>query len=232
MRQRGSSTTSRCCSPWAWPFGMAKKEKEEWAALSRRHRLPGHRTTAICAMINASGGVEAMAANTTTSVLGITSLQMGVFRRHHRGPGRGGLCTTAFTRRSCPRCSPSSEVPALCPIVCTCGLPLLVGIADDSMSGRMVASTGIGLLGQPGHQLGLRGHLHLRPDRACPDPLRPLHHVFYMPFWQTAVGGTCRHRRGSPSRARRTSSLPSWLPRRVTEFSVDATRFMGRQVPA
>ena len=35
--------------------------------------------TAIQAMINAAGGVEAMPANSTTTMLGITTLQMGVF---------------------------------------------------------------------------------------------------------------------------------------------------------
>ena len=35
--------------------------------------------TAIQAMINAAGGVDAMPANSTTTMLGITTLQMGVF---------------------------------------------------------------------------------------------------------------------------------------------------------
>ena len=58
-------------------IGMAKKEKEV-AALSG---AIGYliMNTAISALISAKGGVEAMAANSTTSVLGITTLQMGVF---------------------------------------------------------------------------------------------------------------------------------------------------------
>ena len=58
-------------------IGMAKKEKEV-AALSGAIAYIVMNTT-ISALITAKGGVEAMAENSTTSVLGITTLQMGVF---------------------------------------------------------------------------------------------------------------------------------------------------------
>ena len=58
-------------------IGMAKKEKEV-AALSG---AIGYliMNTAISTLIYANGGAEAMAANSTTTSLGITTLQMGVF---------------------------------------------------------------------------------------------------------------------------------------------------------
>ena len=56
---------------------MARKEKEV-AALSGAVAYI-IMNTAIQAMINAAGGVEAMPANSTTTMLGITTLQMGVF---------------------------------------------------------------------------------------------------------------------------------------------------------
>ena len=58
-------------------IGMAKKEKEV-AALSG---AIGYliMNTAISALISANGGVAAMAPNSTTVSLGITTLQMGVF---------------------------------------------------------------------------------------------------------------------------------------------------------
>lgn len=58
-------------------IGMAKKEKAV-AALSG---AVGYliMNTAISALIEIKGGVSAMAANSTTRVLGITTLQMGVF---------------------------------------------------------------------------------------------------------------------------------------------------------
>ena len=58
-------------------IGMAKKEKEVAALAGAIGYLVMN--TAISAMINASGGVEAMPANSTTTALGITTLQMGVF---------------------------------------------------------------------------------------------------------------------------------------------------------
>ena len=58
-------------------IGMARKEKEV-AALSGAVAYI-IMNTAIQAMINAAGGVEAMPANSTTTMLGITTLQMGVF---------------------------------------------------------------------------------------------------------------------------------------------------------
>ena len=58
-------------------IGMAKKEKEVAALSGAIAYLIMN--TAISALINAHGGVEAMAANSTTSMLGITTLQMGVF---------------------------------------------------------------------------------------------------------------------------------------------------------
>ena len=58
-------------------IGMAKKEKEV-AALSG---VIGYliMNAAISALISAKGGVEAMTANSTTTTMGITTLQMGVF---------------------------------------------------------------------------------------------------------------------------------------------------------
>lgn len=58
-------------------IGLAKKEKEVAALSGAIAYLVMN--TAISALISAKGGVEAMAANSTTSVLGITTLQMGVF---------------------------------------------------------------------------------------------------------------------------------------------------------
>ena len=58
-------------------IGMAKKEKEVAALSGAISYLIMN--TAISALITAKGGVEAMAANTTTTTLGITTLQVGVF---------------------------------------------------------------------------------------------------------------------------------------------------------
>ena len=58
-------------------IGMAKREKEVAALSGAIAYLIMN--TAISALIAARGGVDAMAPNSTASVLGITTLQMGVF---------------------------------------------------------------------------------------------------------------------------------------------------------
>ncbi|MBS4933308.1 MAG: PTS transporter subunit EIIC, partial [Clostridiales bacterium] len=58
-------------------IGMAKKEKEVAALSSVVAFFIMH--ASIGALINANGGVENMLSGSTTSVVGITSLQMGVF---------------------------------------------------------------------------------------------------------------------------------------------------------
>ena len=79
MSQTGSAVFNNLALLFAMgvAIGMARKEKEV-AALSGAVAYI-IMNTAIQAMINAAGGVEAMPANSTTTMLGITTLQMGVF---------------------------------------------------------------------------------------------------------------------------------------------------------
>ena len=79
MNQCGSAIFNNLALLFAMgvAIGMAKKEKEVAALSGAIAYLVMN--TAISAMINARGGVEAMAPNSTTSMLGITTLQMGVF---------------------------------------------------------------------------------------------------------------------------------------------------------
>lgn len=46
-----------------------------------------------------------------------------------------------------------------------------------------------------------------------------LHHVFYMPFWQTGVGGSMEVA-GQVVQEVRISSLPNWRIRRISHTSV------------
>ena len=79
MNQCGSAVFNNLALLFAMgvAIGMAKKEKEVAALAGAIAYLVMN--TAISAMISAAGGVEAMAENTTTQMLGITTLQMGVF---------------------------------------------------------------------------------------------------------------------------------------------------------
>jgi PTS system D-glucosamine-specific IIC component len=79
MNQCGSAVFNNLALLFAMgvAIGMAKKEKEVAALSGAIAYLVMN--TAISALITSAGGVEAMEANSTTSVLGITTLQMGVF---------------------------------------------------------------------------------------------------------------------------------------------------------
>ncbi len=54
-----------------------------------------------------------------------------------------------------------------------------------------------------------------------------LHHVFYLPFWQTAVGGTMEVAGQLVQGGQNISSLLSWLILSVVHFSADATRYFS-----
>ena len=79
-------------------IGMAKKEKEVAALSGAIGFLVMN--TAISALIRAKGGVEAMAANSTASVLGITTLQTGVFGGILVGLGVAALHNRFYKIRS------------------------------------------------------------------------------------------------------------------------------------
>ena len=106
-------------------IGMAKKEKEVAALSGAIAYLVMN--TAISAMITAQGGVEAMPVNTTTSMLGITTLQMGVF-----GGIIVGLVVAALHNRfykiQLPQVLSFFGGTRFVPIVCT-AVFLVVGIA-------------------------------------------------------------------------------------------------------
>lgn len=105
-------------------IGMAKKEKEVAALSGAISYLVMN--TAISVMIDAKGGVEAMAANSTTQVLGITTLQMGVFGGIIVGLGVAAL-HNRFYKVELPQVLSFFGGTRFVPIVCTVAY-LLVGI--------------------------------------------------------------------------------------------------------
>ena len=164
-------------------IGMAKKEKEV-AALSGAIAYIVMNTT-ISALITAKGGVEAMAENSTTSVLGITTLQMGVFGGILVGLGVAAL-HNKFYKTELPQVLSFFGGTRFVPIVSTVTY-LIVGIIMFYL--WPIVQLGISKLGVLVLNSGYAGTwIYGILERA----LIPfgLHHVFYMPFWQTAVGGT------------------------------------------
>ena len=204
-------------------IGMARKEKEV-AALSGAVAYI-IMNTAIQAMINAAGGIEAMPANSTTTMLGITTLQMGVFGGIVVGLGVAAL-HNKFYKIELPQVLAFFGGTRFVPIVSSI-VYLVVGIAMFYI--WPVVQNGIAALGALVLASGYAGtFIYGLLERA----LIPfgLHHVFYMPFWQTAVGGTAIID-GVTVTGAQNIFFAELASKSTTVFSVSATRFMAGKFP-
>ena len=225
MNQCGSAVFNNLALLFAMgvAIGMAKKEKEVAALSGAIAYLVMN--TAISAMITARGGVEAMAANSTTEMLGITTLQMGVFGGIIVGLGVAAL-HNRFYKIQLPQVLSFFGGTRFVPIVCT-AVFLVVGIAMFFI--WPVVQMGIAALGNLVIQSGYAGTwIYGILERA----LIPfgLHHVFYMPFWQTAVGGTAIVD-GVTIQGAQNIFFAELASKSTEVFSVSATRFMAGKFP-
>ena len=225
MSQTGNAVFSNLALLFAMgvAIGMARKEKEV-AALSGAVAYI-IMNTAIQAMINAAGGVEAMPANSTTTMLGITTLQMGVFGGIVVGLGVAAL-HNKFYKIELPQVLAFFGGTRFVPIVSSI-VYLVVGIAMFYI--WPVVQSGIAALGALVLASGYAGtFIYGLLERA----LIPfgLHHVFYMPFWQTAVGGTAIID-GVTVTGAQNIFFAELASKSTTVFSVSATRFMAGKFP-
>lgn len=204
-------------------IGMAKKEKEVAALSAAIAFFIMH--ASIGAMIVNHGGSEAMLEGATTSVVGITSLQMGVFGGIIVGLGVAALHNKFY----------KIELPQVLSFFGgTRFVPIVSGLAYTVVGILMffiwpVIQQGIYAVGGVVLQSGYAGTwLYGLMERA----LIPfgLHHVFYLPFWQTALGGTMevggRMVEGAQNIFFAQLADPS-----VEHFAVSATRFMAGKFP-
>ena len=225
MSQTGSAVFNNLALLFAMgvAIGMARKEKEV-AALSGAVAYI-IMNTAIQAMINAAGGVEAMPANSTTTMLGITTLQMGVFGGIVVGLGVAAL-HNKFYKIELPQVLAFFGGTRFVPIISSI-VYLVVGIAMFYI--WPVVQSGIAALGALVLASGYAGtFIYGLLERA----LIPfgLHHVFYMPFWQTAVGGTAIID-GVTVTGAQNIFFAELASKSTTVFSVSATRFMAGKFP-
>lgn len=225
MNQCGSAIFNNLALLFAMgvAIGMAKKEKEVAALSGAIAYLVMN--TAISAMINAAGGVDSMAPNTTTSMLGITTLQMGVFGGIIVGLGVAAL-HNRFYKIQLPQVLSFFGGTRFVPIVCT-AVYLVVGIAMFYV--WPVVQTGIGMLGNLVISSGYVGTWIYGVIERALIPFG-LHHVFYMPFWQTAVGGTAIID-GVTVQGAQNIFFAELASKSTTVFSVEATRFMAGKFP-
>lgn len=204
-------------------IGMAKKEKEVAALSGALAYLVMN--TAISALIMAKGGVEAMAENTTTTALGITTLQMGVFGGIIVGLGVAAL-HNKFYKIELPQVLSFFGGTRFVPIICTV-VYLVVGIVMFYL--WPFVQIGISKLGGLVLSSGYIGTwIYGILERA----LIPfgLHHVFYMPFWQTELGGSMIID-GSVVTGAQNIFFAELASKSTEVFSVSATRFMSGKFP-
>lgn len=204
-------------------IGMAKKEKDVAALSAAIAFFIMH--ASIGAMININGGPEAMLDGATTSVVGITSLQMGVFGGIIVGLGVAAL-HNKFYKIELPQVLSFFGGTRFVPIVS--GLTyVVVGIVMYYV--WPVIQQGIYAVGGVVLESGYAGTwVYGLMERA----LIPfgLHHVFYLPFWQTALGGTLEVN-GVLIEGAQNIFFAQLADPSVEHFAVSATRFMSGKFP-
>ena len=225
MNQCGSAVFNNLALLFAMgvAIGMAKKEKEVAALSGAIAYLIMN--TAISAMIHAHGGVESMAENSTTTMLGITTLQMGVFGGVIVGLGVAAL-HNRFYKTELPQVLSFFGGTRFVPIISSIVF-LVVGIGLFFV--WPVVQNGIAALGNLVIRSGYAGTwIYGLIERA----LIPfgLHHVFYMPFWQTAVGGSAIID-GVTVQGAQNIFFAELASKSTEVFSVSATRFMAGKFP-
>ena len=204
-------------------IGMAKKEKEVAALSAAIAFFIMH--ASISALITINGGTEAMLAGAVTSVCGITSLQMGVFGGILVGLGVAAL-HNRFYKIELPQVlsffGGSRFVPIISALVYT-GVGILMFFIWPAIQ------KGIYTIGDLVLNSGYAGTWVYGFMERLLIPFG-LHHVFYLPFWQTAVGGTLEVG-GRVVEGAQNIFFAQLADPSVTKYAVSATRFMSGKFP-
>ena len=204
-------------------IGMARSEKATAALSSIIAFFVMHST--IGSLITYTGRSHSFLTGATTEIVGITSLQMGVFGGIIVGLGVAAL-HNRFYKIELPKVFSFFGGTHFIPIISAItyvgiGIlmfyiwpPIQILIND---AGKLVLMSGYG-------GTFVYGLL----ERA----LIPfgLHHVFYMPFWQTAVGGR-ELVNGQLIEGAQNIFFAELASPDTSHFSVAATRFMSGKVP-
>ena len=208
-------------------IGMAKKEKEV-AALSAVIAF-FVMNTAINAMLTVTGQIldngqvaETILEGTITSVCGIQSLQMGVFGGIIVGLGVAAL-HNRFYRIQLPNALSFFGGTRFVPIISTI-VYMFVGILLYFV--WPVVQNGIYALGGLVTGTGYVGTLIFGLIKRALIPFG-LHHVFYMPFWQTAVGGTMEVAGKMVQGGQNIFFAQLADSANIAHFSADATRYFS-----
>ena len=208
-------------------IGMAKKEKEVSALSAVIAYFVMN--TAINAMLTITGQIldngeiaESVLEGTITSVCGIQSLQMGVFGGIIVGLGVAAL-HNKFYRIQLPNALSFFGGTRFVPIISTI-VYMFVGILLYFV--WPVVQNGIYALGGLVTGSGYVGTLIFGLIKRALIPFG-LHHVFYMPFWQTAVGGTMEVAGQMVQGGQNIFFAQLADSANIAHFSADATRYFS-----
>ncbi|MBR3811641.1 MAG: PTS transporter subunit EIIC [Agathobacter sp.] len=204
-------------------IGMAKKEKEVAALAAAISFFIMH--ASIGAMITINGGTENMLDGATASVCGITSLQMGVFGGIVVGLGVAAL-HNKFYKIELPQVLSFFGGTRFVPIVCAL---TYTGVGILMFYIWPIIQTGIYAVGDVVRSSGYAGTWVYGLMERLLIPFG-LHHVFYLPFWQTALGGSMEVQ-GVLIEGAQNIFFAQLADPTVEQFAVSATRFMSGKFP-
>ena len=207
-------------------IGMAKKEKEVAALAAMISFFVMH--TTISAVLQVQGQIledgsiaSSVLPGTIAEVCGIPTLQMGVFGGIIVGLGVAAL-HNRFYKIQLPNALSFFGGSRFVPIISTV-VYLLVGIA--MYFAWPVVQNGIYALGGLVTGTGYVGTLIFGIIKRALIPFG-LHHVFYLPFWQTAVGGTMEVA-GQLVQGGQNIFFAQLADPSTAHFSADATRYFS-----
>ena len=207
-------------------IGMAKKEKEVAALSALIAYFVMH--ISINSMLEISGKIAAdgtisknVLEGTIASVCGINTLQMGVFGGIIVGLGVAAL-HNRFHKIVLPNALSFFGGSRFVPIISTITY-MFVGIAMYFV--WPVVQNGIYALGGLVTGTGYFGTLIFGIVKRALIPFG-LHHVFYLPFWQTAVGGTMEVA-GQLVQGGQNIFFAQLADPSTVHFSADATRYFS-----
>ena len=204
-------------------IGMAKKEKEVAALSGAIAFFVMH--ASIGKMITVMGGADKLLAGSTTNVVGILSLQMGVFGGIIVGLGVAALHNRFYTIEL-PQVLSFFGGTRFVPIISAITF-LVVGILMYFVWPPIQV-----VMNKLGDLIAGSGYIGTLFYGIIERALIPfgLHHVFYTPLWQTSLGGTMMIDGNLVEGAQNIFFAQLGSPT-TTAFSVDATRFMTGKFP-
>lgn len=204
-------------------IGMAKAEKAVAALAGALAFFIMH--ASIGAMITVNGGTEKLMAGSSAVTVGITSLQMGVFGGIIVGLGVAAL-HNRFYKIELPQSLSFFSGTRFVPIISA-----IVYLGVGILMFYIWPTVQQGINGV-GHIVRVSGYFGTWVYGFMERILIPfgLHHVFYLPFWQTSVGGTMEIG-GKMIEGAQNIFFAQLADPSTKVFSVEATRFMSGKFP-